>query len=76
MSPSARALAVLVHTYRLAIAPYLAGQCRYVPTCSGFALDALAEHGAAKGALLALRRFLRCHPLGGHGWDPVPPRRT
>lgn len=76
MSPAARALTALVNAYRLAIAPYLAGQCRYVPTCSGFALEALAEYGAAKGGLLALGRFLRCHPLGGHGYDPVPPRRT
>lgn len=76
MSPAARALALVVHGYRLAIAPLLAGRCRYLPTCSAYALDALAEHGAARGGLLALRRLLSCHPLGGHGFDPVPPRRT
>ncbi|MGH6718516.1 MAG: membrane protein insertion efficiency factor YidD [Alphaproteobacteria bacterium] len=76
MSPAARGLTLLVQGYRLAIAPYLAGRCRYLPTCSAYALDALAEHGAGRGGLLALRRLLNCHPLGGHGYDPVPPRRT
>jgi len=66
----------VVHGYRLAIAPLLAGRCRYLPTCSAYALDALAEHGAARGGLIALRRLLSCHPLGGHGFDPVPHRRT
>jgi len=76
VSRTARALALLVRGYQLTIGPYLAGRCRYLPTCSGYALDALAEHGALRGGWLALRRVLRCHPLGGHGFDPVPPRRT
>ncbi|MBV8304389.1 MAG: membrane protein insertion efficiency factor YidD [Acidimicrobiia bacterium] len=50
--------------------------CRYWPTCSSYALEALEEHGAARGSWLTLRRILRCHPWGGSGVDPVPPRRV
>ncbi|MBN2621751.1 MAG: membrane protein insertion efficiency factor YidD [Acidimicrobiales bacterium] len=46
--------------------------CRFVPTCSNYALDALEEHGAVRGGALTVRRLCRCHPWGGHGWDPVP----
>jgi putative membrane protein insertion efficiency factor len=46
--------------------------CRFVPTCSNYALDAFEVHGAARGSLLTARRLSRCHPWGGHGWDPVP----
>jgi hypothetical protein len=46
--------------------------CRYWPTCSDYALDAIGRHGAGRGSLLAVRRVLRCHPWGGHGSDPVP----
>jgi putative membrane protein insertion efficiency factor len=46
--------------------------CRYWPTCSDYALDAIERHGAGRGSFLALRRVLRCHPFGGHGVDPVP----
>jgi putative membrane protein insertion efficiency factor len=46
--------------------------CRYWPTCSDYALDAIGRHGAGRGSFLALRRVLRCHPFGGHGVDPVP----
>ena len=47
-------------------------QCRYVPTCSNYALDALETRGAVRGSVLALSRLARCHPWGGNGWDPVP----
>jgi putative membrane protein insertion efficiency factor len=47
--------------------------CRFVPSCSTYALEALEAHGAPRGSFLALRRLLRCHPWGGHGFDPVPP---
>jgi hypothetical protein len=50
--------------------------CRYWPTCSSYALEALEEHGAARGSWLTLRRLLRCHPWGGSGVDPVPRRRV
>jgi putative membrane protein insertion efficiency factor len=49
--------------------------CRYVPTCSTYALEALEVHGAGRGLWLTTRRLCRCHPWGGHGWDPVPPPR-
>jgi putative membrane protein insertion efficiency factor len=47
--------------------------CRFAPTCSSYAIEALSQHGAMRGSFLALRRILRCHPWGGHGLDPVPP---
>lgn len=46
--------------------------CRFVPTCSNYALDALEQHGAGRGTRLIMGRLCRCHPWGGHGWDPVP----
>jgi putative membrane protein insertion efficiency factor len=49
--------------------------CRYVPSCSEYAREALEEHGAALGSWYAVRRLARCHPLGGHGYDPVPARQ-
>lgn len=49
--------------------------CRYVPSCSTYALEALEVHGAGRGLWLTTRRLCRCHPWGGHGWDPVPPPR-
>lgn len=50
--------------------------CRYVPTCSSYAMEALEVHGALKGTWLATRRLLRCHPWGGHGYDPVPDKKA
>lgn len=47
-------------------------RCRYAPTCSQYAIEALQKHGAARGSVLALRRICRCHPFGGSGYDPVP----
>ena len=73
------AVAVLklpVHGYRYLISPWLGPNCRYQPTCSAYALEALEKHGPLKGSWLALRRLSRCHPLGGHGFDPVPPARN
>jgi hypothetical protein len=75
MSPPAHAMTALVRLYRFAIAPFLVGRCRFEPTCSQYALDALSDHGAARGGWLILRRVARCHPLGGFGYDPVPPSR-
>jgi putative membrane protein insertion efficiency factor len=68
----ARALIALVGVYRVAISPLLPAACRYTPTCSDYAQQALRKYGAIKGSWLALRRLLRCHPWGGHGHDPVP----
>jgi uncharacterized protein len=50
--------------------------CRFIPSCSEFAREAVTTHGAARGSWLAARRLSRCHPFGGHGFDPVPPRRV
>lgn len=61
-----------VHFYRLCISPMLPPSCRYVPTCSQYAVEAVRKHGPLKGGWLALRRILRCHPWGGSGYDPVP----
>ena len=63
--------------YRYAISPLLGpGKCRFQPTCSAYALEAIESHGALKGGWLSLRRILRCHPWGGSGYDPSPPPPT
>lgn len=68
------ALRGLVLGYRWLVSPVVGPACRYVPTCSEYALEALSEHGALCGSWLTLRRLARCHPWGGCGLDPVPPR--
>ncbi len=60
-----------VYFYRLIISPILQPRCRFLPTCSEYALDALTRYGPYKGSILALKRVCRCHPWGGHGFDPV-----
>lgn len=67
-----RPLMGLVRLYRLAISPWLGLNCRYQPTCSEYAIEALRVHGAFKGTWLAARRIGGCHPWGGSGYDPVP----
>ncbi len=62
----------LVRFYQAAISPYTPASCRYVPTCSSYALEALQKHGVFKGGFLALKRIFSCHPWGGSGYDPVP----
>ncbi|MDD4644858.1 MAG: membrane protein insertion efficiency factor YidD [Bacteroidales bacterium] len=62
----------LVRFYQLAISPYLGRSCRYTPTCSQYFIEAVIKHGPLKGSYLGIRRILRCHPWGGHGYDPVP----
>ncbi len=73
MTPLARVLSLAVHAYRYTLSPIIGPVCRYEPTCSAYALDALREHGALRGSWLAVRRIARCHPWGGSGYDPVPP---
>ena len=75
MTPLALALSLPVRLYRATFSPMVGMNCRYQPTCSAYALEALETHGALKGGWLTLRRILRCHPLGGHGHDPVPPAK-
>jgi putative membrane protein insertion efficiency factor len=65
-------LILLVKGYRLIFSPYVGRSCRFAPTCSQYALDALNEYGALKGSWLALRRIGRCHPWHAGGYDPVP----
>jgi putative membrane protein insertion efficiency factor len=62
----------MVRAYQLFVSPLLPPSCRYLPTCSDYAAEALAKHGALTGSVLAARRLLRCHPWGGSGYDPVP----
>ncbi len=68
-----RLLAAPVRIYRFFLSPWLGSACRFEPTCSRYALDALDQHGAAAGTYLAVRRVLRCHPWCDGGVDPVPP---
>jgi putative membrane protein insertion efficiency factor len=58
--------------YKKAVSPYLPGRCRYYPTCSSYAMEAVRKYGALKGSYLALKRILRCHPFHEGGYDPVP----
>ena len=67
-----RLLLGLVRFYRAFISPALPKSCRYQPTCSQFALEAIIKHGALKGSWLTVKRIARCQPWGGSGWDPVP----
>ena len=74
MSPTVRVVLILIRAYQLLLSPFAGGACRFEPSCSAYAVTAVQEHGAWRGFLLAVRRIARCHPLGRHGFDPVPPR--
>lgn len=67
-----RILLLLISFYRHCISPLTPPACRYTPTCSQYAAEAIQKYGPLKGSWLALRRILRCHPWGGSGYDPVP----
>ena len=62
----------LIRGYRYLLSPVLPSSCRFRPTCSEYALEALSRHGVLRGGWMALKRILRCHPWGGSGYDPVP----
>lgn len=62
----------LIRLYQLVISPILGPKCRFTPTCSQYALEAIKKYGVFKGIWLAAKRIARCHPWGGHGYDPVP----
>jgi len=66
----------LIKFYQIVISPILPNSCRYYPTCSNYAIEALKIHGLLKGSWLAIKRILRCNPWGGSGYDPVPPKKT
>ena len=67
-----RLLTAPIHFYRRHISPLTPPACRFTPTCSQYAIEAIEKHGPVRGLWLALRRLLRCHPWGGSGYDPVP----
>ena len=67
-----RLLIALVRLWQIGPSRVLGPNCRYLPTCSAYAIEALGKYGAIKGGWLAMKRLLRCHPWGGHGYDPVP----
>ena len=72
MNLLAKSMLGLIWVYQQVWAPHTAGVCRYVPSCSSYARDAVQRYGALRGAWLAVRRLSRCHPLGSSGYDPVP----
>lgn len=76
MSPLAYIVSLPVRAYRLVLSPWVGANCRYQPTCSAYAMEALEKHGAIRGSWLAARRIARCHPWGGSGVDNVPERNT
>jgi uncharacterized protein len=63
---------VLIKLYQWIISPWLGNKCRYTPTCSHYGIEAFKKYGPLKGFWLTLKRVARCHPWGGHGYDPVP----
>lgn len=67
-----RMLIALIHGYQLLLSPFLGGACRFTPSCSRYAIEAIRRHGAGRGSLLTVRRLLRCHPFCRGGHDPVP----
>ncbi|TCK09567.1 membrane protein insertion efficiency factor YidD [Marinobacterium mangrovicola] len=71
-----RLLTLLIRGYQYLISPFLGSNCRFYPTCSSYAIEAIRSHGPLYGSWLALKRILRCHPLSEGGIDPVPPRQS
>ncbi len=72
--PAGLAIA-LIRLYQLTLSPIVGGGCRFLPSCSAYAIEAIRIHGALRGSGLAIRRISRCHPFGASGLDPVPPSR-
>ncbi|MDA0781139.1 MAG: membrane protein insertion efficiency factor YidD [Rickettsiales bacterium] len=65
-------LIAIIKLYKIVISPFLPRACRYLPTCSEYAAEALKTHGIIRGGYLSIKRILSCHPWGKHGYDPVP----
>ncbi len=65
-------LIAIINLYKFILSPILPNSCRYYPTCSSYAIEALKKHGAIKGSWLSIKRILKCNPWGGSGYDPVP----
>jgi putative membrane protein insertion efficiency factor len=73
--PTGSGLAIaFIRGYQILLAPVMGGACRFTPSCSAYAIEAIERHGARRGMWLAMRRIARCHPWGGAGFDPVPAR--
>ena len=73
---TAKLVVRLIRLYQFTLSPYFGGSCRFLPTCSAYAIEAVQIHGAWRGSLLALKRLSACHPLGRSGYDPVPGSRS
>lgn len=71
--PARRTVGTVIRLYQ-AVTAYRPPRCRFVPSCSDYALEAISVHGVVRGGWLSMRRLARCHPVGGHGFDPVPCR--
>ena len=69
-------LLVLIRGYQLIISPLLGSNCRFMPTCSEYAMESLKSHGLIKGSYLTIKRIGKCHPWGGHGYDPIPTKKV
>lgn len=68
-------LLILIRGYQLIISPLLGSNCRFMPTCSEYAMESLRSHGLIKGIYLTVKRIGKCHPWGGHGYDPIPTKK-
>ena len=68
-------LLVLIRGYQLMISPLLGSNCRFMPTCSEYAMESLKSHGLIKGSYLTIKRIGKCHPWGSHGYDPIPTKK-
>lgn len=69
-------LLILIRGYQLIISPLLGSNCRFIPTCSEYAMESLRSYGLIKGCYLAIKRIGKCHPWGGHGYDPIPTKKV
>ena len=74
MTAGRRVGLLIIHGYQLLLSPFAGGMCRFQPSCSDYAIEAVSRHGLIRGGWLALRRIVRCHPLNAGGFDPVPER--
>ena len=68
-------LIFIIKIYQFSFSPLIGKNCRYLPTCSEYAIESLKSHGLLRGLFFAIRRILKCHPFGGHGFDPIPKRK-
>ena len=72
LSLFAKYLLIFISSYQKLLSPFLVSRCRYLPTCSEYAAEAIIKYGAIRGMIMGLKRILKCHPFGGFGHDPVP----